>query len=493
MLTLVQTPANDNPTKIHPERDYERLLMEAKVALERAAEAKLAKVGKVASFAEREVALLDVSNETCRLSIEAHLQSLADQEAEELLVDGVLYRRHKDGTGRYHSLCGSLGVGRATYRKVGERNGPTIVPLELQAGLVEGATPALAYRVALGYAQDPGRQVAEQIRASHRDPPSRSTLERMAKAIGGAAQAKAHRIEPIVRRSEVLPEETVGISVGLDRTTVPMEQEREAGSPPKTRRKTRTKPYVRAVPPPVDVNYKMAYVGTVSVVDDDGESLQTRRYAAPAEAGPGDILARMMADVIRAREQNPRLAVGLMQDGAPEMWRLTRDALKSAAGVNRWREGIDRYHLNERFGEILRIVEPDASERSKLLSQWNANLDVDDGAIDCIEGWLLDKINACCNDDDRNKLVDHWVFIDNNSDRMRYATLRRLGLPCGSGATEGACKSLVMIRAKRCGQRWHDDGINAVLTLRGIYMSERLPAFWDHFSNDYTAEVKSAA
>ncbi len=76
---------------------------------------------------------------------------------------------------------------------------------------------------------------------------------------------------------------------------------------------------------------------------------------------------------------------------------------------------------------------------------------------------------------------------------MRYASLRKVGLPCGSGATEGACKSLVMTRAKRCGQRWHDDGVNAVLTLRAIYMSERLPTFWTQFANEYTADVKAAA
>ena len=48
-------------------------------------------------------------------------------------------------------------------------------------------------------------------------------------------------------------------------------------------------------------------------------------------------------------------------------------------------------------------------------------------------------------------LETHWTFILNNNDRMRYATLRANGLPCASGATEGACKSVVMIRAKGCG------------------------------------------
>lgn len=483
MTSLLQTAANDNT------EDCQTLLNEAQAALRRAVDAR---VPHGASFADREVAFLDVANETCRLNLESDLQSIAGSQSDRLLIDGVLHKRHCDGTQDYHSLCGSLHVSRSTYRRVGEHNGPTVVPLELEAGLIEGGTPALGYRVALGYAQDPGRQVEEQLHGSHRKPPSRSTLERMAKAIGGSALDKAPRIESIIRQAEVLPEETQGVSVGLDRTTVPMEEERPPDAPPKTRRKKRTKPYERTPPPPIDVNYRMAYVGTVSAVDQEGESLVTRRYAASIEEGPEGILARMMADVIRAREQKPGIDIGLMQDGAPEMWNLTRSALKDLAGVEKWKEGIDRYHLNERLGEILRIVEPDADQRARRLAQWSDEFDVDDGTIDRIAKWLADKM-PWHSGVDLEKLEEHWTFLLNNNDRMRYASLRKVGLPCGSGATEGACKSLVMTRAKRCGQRWHDDGVNAVLTLRAIYMSERLPTFWNQFTNDYTADVRAAA
>lgn len=483
MVTLLQPALNDNT------EDYKSLLLEAQTAIRRVVDAKVA---RGASFAEREVAYLDVSNETCRLNLEQDLQTIADSHSDKLLINDVPYSRHQDGTEDYHSLCGSLHVRRPTYRRVGERNGPTVVPLELEAGLVEGVTPAFGYRLALGYAQDPGRQVEEQLRGSHRAPPSRSTLERLSKSIGGSARDRAPRIEPRIRQAEVLADESHGVSVGLDRTTVPMEEERPADAPPKTRRKKRTKPYQRTPPAPIDVTYRMAYVGTVSTVDDEGESLVTRRYAASIEEGPEGILERMMADVTRAREQDPAIHVGLMQDGAPEMWNLTRGALTNVAGVDNWKEGIDRYHLNERLGEILRIVEPDTDKRARHLAQWNEKLDTDDSTIDRIAKWLADKI-VCHTGVDLEKLEEHWTFLLNNNDRMRYASLRKAGLPCGSGATEGACKSLVMIRAKRCGQRWHNDGVNAVLTLRAIYMSERLQAFWNHFANDYTADVKNAA
>ena len=236
----------------------------------------------------------------------------------------------------------------------------------------------------------------------------------------------------------------------------------------------------------------MAYVGTVSVVDAAGEALTTRRYAISGADDPAALVERMMADVRRAREQAPRLPVGVMQDAAPELWTLIRDGLTTEARLRRWHEGIDRYHLNERLAEILRITEPDERRRHQQLARWNHALDTDDAAIDRIARSVAEQL-TCHDGEARCTLEAHWTYLLNNNDRMRYATLRRVGLPCGSGATEGACKSVVTIRAKGCGQRWHEDGITAALTLRAVYLSERLPTLWRHFAADYSADVQAAA
>ena len=295
----------------------------------------------------------------------------------------------------------------------------------------------------------------------------------------------------MVREAETLPEGARGIAVGIDRTTVPMEEARPAGSPA-TRRTRRTTPYVRTAPARVDVKYRMAYVGTVSLLDAAGDALITRRYAITGEDDPTGLVTRMMADLHRARAQAPRLRVGVIQDAAPELWTLLRDGLTTEARLRQWHEGIDRYHLNERLAEILRITEPDANRRPQQLARWNDALDRDDTAIDRIARWLAEQIPAY-EGDELATLETHWTFIFNNNDRMRYATLRAKGLPCGSGATEGGCKSVVMIRAKGCGQRWHQEGVTAVLTLRAAYLSERLPALWPHVAADYSAEVQAAA
>ena len=239
-------------------------------------------------------------------------------------------------------------------------SGPTLVPLDLDAGLVERTTPALGFRIALGYAKDHMRSCAEDMTADHRCPPSRSTLERVAKTIGTAATRVAPRIEPRLRRAERVPDGAVAISLGLDRTSVPMEEDVPAGETPATRRKTRQTPYTRTKPAPVNVNDRMAYVGTISFHDADGTALATRRYTAAAHESPTDRLVRpMMADLRHALRQVPALAVGVIQDGAPELWNLLRPALLAEPLVTACYEATDRYHLTERLADVLRYGEPE--------------------------------------------------------------------------------------------------------------------------------------
>lgn len=457
-------------------------------ALRRAVDAK---VGLDCSFAEREKAALTIGNEAERRLLEQELQSIADALGNELLIDDVLYRKHRPGERDYASLCGPLPISRFTYRQAGVRNGPTVVPLDLQAGLMEGATPAMAYRVALGYAKSHSRSLEEDLRACLRVPPSRTRLEKMSKRLGAKAKKEAHRIEACLRQGERLPDGAIGVSVGLDRTAVPMEEPRPEGTAPTTDRKKREKPYVRTPPAPVDVKYRMAYIGTVSVTDQYGEALVVRRYAATPEQGADEVLYGMMADVRNALRRNPHLRVGIVQDGAHEMWNLVRPALLQA-GVTNWLEAIDRYHLNERLAQVLKVIESDPGARTLQLHQWNEEFDRDDGTIDRIEERIASAMTKPHDGTDICVLQDNATFIENNKDRMRYVALRRASLPVGSGTTEGACRYVVGDRAKRSSRRWHEDGLAAALTLRSIYCSDRLPRFFSVLQKSYTAEVREA-
>ena len=258
-----------------------------------------------------------------------------------------------------------------------------------------------------------------------------------------------------MRRAERVPEETVAVSIGLDRTSVPMMEDRPADAPPKPERK-RLRPRQRRAPAPFDVNWRMGYVGTVSFVDALGESLRTVRYAAAACDDPRELVVQMTADVRSALKRQPDLKVGIVQDGAHEMWNRTREGLQTLRGeglLTRWEEGIDRYHLLERIAAAMAIVEPDAEARKRKLDEWREGFDIQDSTIDRVEYFLRSRYSLAP-EDKREALWDHLRFIGNNKDRMRYVTLRLAELPVGSGVTESTCKTVFGQRTKRSGQRW---------------------------------------
>jgi hypothetical protein len=138
----------------------------------------------------------------------------------------------------------------------------------------------------------------------------------------------------------------------------------------------------------------MAYVGTFTLVDSDGEAVITRRYTATPSEEPKELVRRIMADVRNAQRQDPTLRLGVLQDGAPELWNLVREALKAEPLVSRWEEGIDIYHLYEHLGKALALTEPKKAEREATMARWKEMLQEKDCAIDVIEILLLEKYFA---------------------------------------------------------------------------------------------------
>jgi hypothetical protein len=126
--------------------------------------------------------------------------------------------------------------------------------------------------------------------------------------------------------------------------------------------------------------------------------------------------------------------------------------------IDEWSEGIDKFHLLERLGAALELIESDSAKREERLTNWNSRLDATDSAIDAIEGELVlahEDLPAA----KQEQLFEHLICIDNNKDRMRYASLIAAGVPVGSGTTESAAKTVIGQRAKNSGQRWSQPGL----------------------------------
>lgn len=428
-----------------------------------------------ATFARVETSLMELTNEAMRVVLERHLQSIADDLADELLIDGLHFRRHQPGSAIYFSLCGPLRVRRSTYRYTGQRNGPTKVPLELSAGLIHRATPAFAFSLAQSYARSTVRGIENDLRAACRVPPSRSTIDRLAKAIGTAVRHVDERIENVVRATEVIDRRVRAINIGLDRTTIPMQELDDGGK--------------------VIVRYRMAYVGTVCLSDARAEPVRTTRYAVPAHRGPSSIVRRMLADVAHALEEKPNVNVGIVQDGAPELWNILREAIKlhPVLGSVRIYKTFDFYHLMEYLARVLDVIKRSPAEKKRLLREWRHRLLHRRGSAKEIERWIRERGFSFGRHTRRfNEFLRVSGMYMSIHSLFRYPMLKRLGLQKGSGVTEGACKSLVTMRAKRSGQRWLPRGISAVCAIKSIVDSDRLESFWTIFARGFERDCVAA-
>lgn len=439
-------------------------------------------------FAAREEVALALANELVRADLTGALERIVEKHGtEEVLVDGQRFRFHAWGKGSYPSLVGTLEVQRPTFREVGVRNGPTVVALELSAGLVEGMTPALAERVARGKAQGPSRDLLEDLLASHRVPPSRATLEKKGNALGAALHCRQAVVHAVARRAETLPDGACTLVLGLDRTSAPMEEDLPAG----TQVRKRKKPRVRKAPGPVRVKYRMAFVGTVAVANEHGDVLRVCKYGSTAEDGPSNILHAMMQDVRRALRQDMHLRLVVVQDAAKEMWKHTTTALTNEPSVKEWDELVDHYHAMSHLWDAADAMEGDTQS---IMAGWKKALRLDDDAINAIKKTVEREIQGGYVPVRRIAMEAELTFITNNGARMRYATLREAGCPIGSGATEGACKSFFSVRCKRSGQRWRNEGLRATLACRTLLLNQRLKRAMNTLRRrDYSAKVQPIA
>jgi len=69
------------------------------------------------------------------------------------------------------------------------------------------------------------------------------------------------------------------------------------------------------------------------------------------------------------------------------------------------------------------------------------------------------------------------TYLENQGERLKYAEFHERGLGIGSGRVEATCKQ-VGVRMKRNGMRWSEEGAQAVLSLRSVWLNGDWDEFW---------------
>lgn len=353
---------------------------------------------------------------------------------------------------------GPVTVMRSLYRRIGRGTRPTIDPVTLRCGLFESMTPACSALVGAMVAITTSREAARLLRYVGLRGCSRSTIERHGQALGAALESQREALEDALIVEYELPPGAVALSVSVDRITLPMRE-------PKPRPVGR--PRKGAPKHPIDVKFRMAYVGCWTLHDAEGNALYTCRYGRmPGEGGQHCVEEQLRFDVEALVEAHPHLKVATLADGAPEMLQMLERITANVAVTARL---VDFWHASEYLGAALTTLPVDTKCELRRLKEslLNSHRGVQKVLLK-LRTW-----EAECSGIPPEALQDAIRYFENKKSQMGYAAARATKLPVGSGHVEATAKTLVTMRMKRSGCRWNRVSGQHVLTLRSLWCSSR--------------------
>lgn len=410
------------------------------------------------------------------LAVMGELLKGLDPDGEDVAFEGQRYWQAVRSRYEYMSSFGRVSVERGVYRS--RRNGPTLCPMELRAGIVEGFwTPQAAKLAASCISDMTPYRAAEFFKELGMMDPSRSSLDRLPKALGERWEANRESYEERLRESDEIPKEAVTVALSLDGVMVPMRDSNKAEKKAETRAEGR--------PDKGPAGYKEVACGTLSFYDGEGERLATRRMARMPEANKKTLKQQLDRELKHVLACRPELVVVGVADGAVNNWEFLHD-LPCDYHV------VDFYHAAEHLKRALDVcMGASAIATLTKFEQLRRTLRDEVSGVDLVIR-ALKKLKPRARGDHRDYRTG-IAYFERHRKRMRYATLRRKHLPIGSGVIEGTCKSLASDRLKRAGMRWDAPGGQAILNLRAWSQSGRFEAAWLLLQKNYRDDVPLAA
>jgi hypothetical protein len=420
-----------------------------------------------------------IEQEVHRLFVLAEREALGQElsrfarDVPRIEINGERYDRVLRCETTYTSAAGPVRVERSLYRH--PSGGRALCPLELQAGIIEGAwTPLAAKQASWAVAHLTPKESEDLFVMLGNMAPSKSTLDRLPKALH--ARWEAHRVsfESTWRDAEVVPPEAVSIGVSLDGVLVPMKDGERQGKRPQAKAQGKS--------PRGPAGYQEVGCGTISYYDRVGARLVTRRMARMPEPNKATLKRQLTAEVMGALLQRPDLHVVKLADGTTDNWTYLSDTLPFGD------ECLDFYHASDHLSDALAAAygegTPRYRERFDTLRE--VLRDAPQGADQVIQ--TLCRLRTRY---PRRQVIHKAVaYFREHRHRMPYARLRAQHLPIGSGIVEAACKTLASQRLKRSGMRWPQVGGQAILTLRALCQSDRFDRAWDLLVTTYKQPVE---
>jgi hypothetical protein len=396
-----------------------------------------------------------------------------DVDVPALLIDGVMHRRVLRSEATYLTASGPVRVERSLYstREEGER---AVVPLELQAGIVEGYwTPLAAHHAAWVVTHMTPQEGEDLFKKLGLMAPSKSSLDRLPKQLNERWEEERERFEEALRKSDLVPPEATTVAVSLDGVMVPMKD----GGGAQKRAEAKAAGKLASGP----AGHQEVGCGTVSFYNAQGERLSTVKVARMPEYKKATLKEMLSAELGAALVERPELRLVTIADGANDNWDYLHGALPESTEI------IDFFHATEHLNTALASAYGEGTAACHAQLEKLRVLLLEDAMG--VEKVIRSLAYLRKKHPHSKVIATELGYFRKNRHRMRYAGYRNQNLPVGSGVVEAACKTLVTQRMKRSGMRWRPEGGQAILTLRSLAQSDRFDQAWALLAATYQAEV----
>ena len=397
--------------------------------------------------AERE--LEAAAGELCRNVLRARIEA-EDVVCKRLRCGGLSYRCEAATEKEILTGFGKLKYSRRLFRNHLKKS---LHLVDERLGLVDGFfTPGAARRLLLLHSRMPVRESVETAAALGPMRCAESRVLKLAGRFGREWDGVREQALAQIRESEPLTGGVEQIMVQLDGAAIRRIEEKQGDGG-------------------TEAQWREAANGVVCLLDGKGRCLKTSYFSFMPEALKPRLKLGLAAEVLAAQERYPDAGLVAVADGAPELWAYLEGLNPDAMAVDAW-HAIQ--HLkkacNARYGEGTAMSDRKFRElRRKLVS----DPDGVQAVINTLRVWQ-GNTKGCA------AIVQVKNYFLNNRDRMNYAELSAAGHPIGSGKVESANKMIADVRMKRSGQKWTQEGGQAVMDLRSLDKSGRLDAAWQH-------------
>lgn len=371
---------------------------------------------------------------------------------------------------------GKIRVWRVGYRPTQKTGDPTIFPLAQQLGLIAGATPALAERAARIQAETGAtqRRTLQRLKQEHGVNWGVKKLRQVTNRVAAAMTEHRHDVQ-VEKLLQMLAQAWTSkgqhkpvLSVGRDGISI-------------------------GVPVRGGTIFEVASAGTVTVLDRRGQRVGTVYLAYMPESKQGTMsqqLTRLVAEVLQRWERPlPRLCyVTDAGDNETTYYHKVLRRMDHPRTGERlaWTRVVDYYHASARLWSMAEalfgsgpVARAWARRMQKLLTRAPKGIRRVLNSAAALRSRR--KLKGKAKQDFRKA----YNYLRERTKDMHYAAYKRVGIPCGSGVTEAACKTIYTQRLKLSGMRWQKAGAQTILNLRVLLLSGVWTAAYQRVLNKF--------